>query len=122
MVIRTSENTRLRAPVARCLLISVPTADKYKTKNFVDTVVYRGADAVSGWVFSGYMLRQHRRTEMKMATLDCLRVGQHGCGGDGEGVRSEWAVAAACPTPWRLRHERRSCNYGAVGWRGREEP
>ncbi|MFP3498878.1 hypothetical protein SB759_32200, partial [Pseudomonas sp. SIMBA_059] len=24
--------------------------DKYKAKNFIDTVVYRGGDALSGWV------------------------------------------------------------------------
>jgi AAA family ATP:ADP antiporter len=27
--------------------------DKYKSKNFIDTVVYRGGDAVSGWAFAG---------------------------------------------------------------------
>jgi AAA family ATP:ADP antiporter len=26
--------------------------EKYKVQNFIDTVVYRGGDAVSGWVFS----------------------------------------------------------------------
>jgi len=27
--------------------------EKYKSKNFIDTVIYRGGDAVSGWVFTG---------------------------------------------------------------------
>jgi AAA family ATP:ADP antiporter len=27
--------------------------EKYKSKNFIDTVVYRGGDAVSGWLFAG---------------------------------------------------------------------
>ncbi len=27
--------------------------EKYKSKNFIETVVYRGGDAVSGWVFAG---------------------------------------------------------------------
>ena len=26
--------------------------DKYKSKNFIDTVVYRGGDALSGWVYT----------------------------------------------------------------------
>ncbi|MNE04105.1 hypothetical protein D3C80_966280 [compost metagenome] len=28
----------------------LPAEDKYKAKNFIDTVVYRGGDALSGWV------------------------------------------------------------------------
>ena len=31
----------------------LPREDKYKSKNFNDTVVYRGGDAASGWVFAG---------------------------------------------------------------------
>ena len=30
----------------------VDTNKKVKSKNFVDTVVYRGGDAVSGWVYA----------------------------------------------------------------------
>jgi ATP:ADP antiporter, AAA family len=29
----------------------VPAEDKYKAQNFIDTVVFRGGDAASGWVF-----------------------------------------------------------------------
>jgi AAA family ATP:ADP antiporter len=32
------------------LFTVVPREDRYKAKNFIDTVVYRGADAVSSWV------------------------------------------------------------------------
>ena len=31
------------------LFTVVPTEAKYKAKNFIDSVVYRGGDAVSGW-------------------------------------------------------------------------
>jgi AAA family ATP:ADP antiporter len=31
----------------------VPRSSKYKAKNFIDTVIYRGADAVAGWLFAG---------------------------------------------------------------------
>ena len=27
--------------------------EKYKSKNFIDTVVFRGGDATSGWLFEG---------------------------------------------------------------------
>jgi AAA family ATP:ADP antiporter len=89
MVIRRVGEYALVRPGREMLFTSVPTADKYKAKNFIDTVVYRGADAVSGWmkaasdmllspqmgavagagiafawVFSAiYTLRQHRRLE-----------------------------------------------------------
>jgi AAA family ATP:ADP antiporter len=39
---------------AREILFTVTTREeKYKAKNFIDTVVYRGGDALSGWAFSG---------------------------------------------------------------------
>ncbi|MCW0983649.1 MFS transporter [Agrobacterium sp. BT-220-3] len=92
MVIRRVGEYALVRPGREMLFTSVPTADKYKAKNFIDTVVYRGADAVSGWlktaadlllspqmgalagagiafawVFSAmYTIRQHRRLEGEM--------------------------------------------------------
>jgi ATP:ADP antiporter, AAA family len=39
---------------AREMLFTVLGRDaKYKSKNFIDTVVFRGGDAASGWVYSG---------------------------------------------------------------------
>jgi AAA family ATP:ADP antiporter len=39
---------------AREVLFTVTTREeKYNAKNLIDTVVYRGGDALSGWVFSG---------------------------------------------------------------------
>jgi ATP:ADP antiporter, AAA family len=35
------------------LFTSVSPEQKYKAKNFIDTVVYRGGDAISGWVKRG---------------------------------------------------------------------
>lgn len=40
-------------PGARVLYTVVEPDDKYKAQNFIDTVVFRGGDAASGWVFSG---------------------------------------------------------------------
>ncbi len=49
MVIRRVGEYSLVRPGREMLFTFVPTTDKYKAKNFIDTVVYRGADAVSGW-------------------------------------------------------------------------
>jgi ATP:ADP antiporter, AAA family len=39
---------------AREMLFTVLGRDaKYKSKNFIDTVVFRGGDAASGWLYSG---------------------------------------------------------------------
>ncbi len=40
-------------PGARVLYTVVEPQDKYKAQNFIDTVVFRGGDAASGWVFHG---------------------------------------------------------------------
>ena len=40
-------------PGARVLYTVVEPEDKYKAQNFIDTVVYRGGDAASGWIFNG---------------------------------------------------------------------
>ena len=34
------------------LFIDVPREQKYKSKNFIDTVVYRGGDAITAWISS----------------------------------------------------------------------
>jgi ATP:ADP antiporter, AAA family len=39
------------SPAAKILWTSVEPLDKYKAQNFVDTVVYRGGDAASGWFY-----------------------------------------------------------------------
>jgi AAA family ATP:ADP antiporter len=38
-------------PAREALFTVVPREERYKAKNFIDTVVYRGGDAASGWVF-----------------------------------------------------------------------
>ena len=43
----------LSNPAVKVLWTAVSDSDKYRAQNFVDTVVYRGGDAASGWVFTG---------------------------------------------------------------------
>jgi AAA family ATP:ADP antiporter len=37
------------------LFTVVDRQSKYKSKNFIDTVVYRGSDVTASWIFKGYM-------------------------------------------------------------------
>ncbi len=52
-VIRRAGNFAIARPTREILFTVVAREEKYKSKNFIDTVVYRGGDAVSGWVFTG---------------------------------------------------------------------
>lgn len=50
MVLRRAGEYALVRPGREMLFTVVPAEARYKAKSFIDTVVYRGADAVSGWV------------------------------------------------------------------------
>lgn len=42
----------LSNPASKVLFTVVTPDEKYKAQNFIDTVVYRGGDAASGWIFN----------------------------------------------------------------------
>lgn len=46
-------NFAISNPAREILFTVVDREEKYKAKNVVDTVVFRGGDAVSGWIFAG---------------------------------------------------------------------
>lgn len=52
-VVRRAGNYAITKPAREMLFTVVSAEDKYKAKNFIDTVVYRGGDAASGWLFTG---------------------------------------------------------------------
>ncbi len=52
-ILRRAGNYAIARPGREMLYTVLPVADKYKSKNFIDTVVYRGGDAVSGWAYAG---------------------------------------------------------------------
>jgi len=52
-VLRRAGNYALMRPAREMLYVVLSKEEKYKAKNFIDTVVYRGGDAVSAWVYSG---------------------------------------------------------------------
>src|SRR5690606_26155753 len=53
MVARRAGEYALVRPGREMLYTVLPPEQKYKAKNFNDTVVYRGGDAVRGWVKRG---------------------------------------------------------------------
>ncbi len=52
-IVRRAGNYGIARPAREMLYTVVGREEKYKSKNFIDTVVYRGGDAVSGWIFAG---------------------------------------------------------------------
>jgi AAA family ATP:ADP antiporter len=46
-------NYGLLGPVKEMLFTVVDRETKYKSKNFIDTVVYRGSDVTASWIFNG---------------------------------------------------------------------
>lgn len=52
-VIRRAGNYAIMRPAREMLYLVVDRESKYKAKNFIDTAVYRGGDAVSSWMYTG---------------------------------------------------------------------
>jgi ATP:ADP antiporter, AAA family len=51
-VARRVSNFALARPTREVLFTSVAREDRYKAKNFIDTVVYRGGDQVASWAYA----------------------------------------------------------------------
>ena len=51
MAIERAVGFALANPALKTLYTVVAPEEKYKAQNFIDTVVYRGGDALSGWMF-----------------------------------------------------------------------
>ncbi len=52
-VARRVSNFALARPMREVLFTAVPREDRYKAKNFIDTVVYRGGDQMASWSYAG---------------------------------------------------------------------
>jgi AAA family ATP:ADP antiporter len=52
-VIRRAGNYAIMRPSREMLFVVLGREEKYKAKNFIDTTVYRGGDAVSAWIYTG---------------------------------------------------------------------
>lgn len=51
-VVQRTANFALSNPAREVLFTVVPREHKYKAKNVVDTVIFRGGDALSGWLYA----------------------------------------------------------------------
>ncbi|MNG10047.1 hypothetical protein D3C84_934960 [compost metagenome] len=88
MVVRRVGEYALVRPGREMLYTVVLPEQKYKAKNFTDTVVYRGGDALSGWVKRGLdVLGDHPALAMVI----------------GAGIALVWAATGA----WLGRQQRR---------------
>jgi len=54
-VARNVSNYALTRPAREVLFTAVSREDRYKTKNFIDTVVYRGGDQIAAWSYAGLL-------------------------------------------------------------------
>ncbi|MDR6711545.1 AAA family ATP:ADP antiporter [Pseudomonas hunanensis] len=76
MVVRRAGEYALVRPGREMLFTVLPAEDKYKAKNFIDTVVYRGGDALSGWVKRGLdVMGEHPQLAMLFGALLALGWG-----------------------------------------------
>ncbi len=73
MVVRRAGEYALVRPGREMLYTVVSAEQKYKAKNFIDTVVYRGGDAVSGWAKRGLdLLADHPALAMVIGSVLAL--------------------------------------------------
>ena len=52
-IIRRAGEYAISAPARETLFNVLPPAQKYKAKNVIDTLVHRGGDTASSWIFNG---------------------------------------------------------------------
>ncbi|MGB5281385.1 MAG: MFS transporter [Arenicellales bacterium] len=52
-IIRRAGNYAIMRPSREMLYVVLGREEKYKAKNFIDTTVYRGGDAISAWIYTG---------------------------------------------------------------------
>ncbi|MFJ4067234.1 NTP/NDP exchange transporter [Pseudomonas sp. NPDC089996] len=79
MVVRRAGEYALVRPGREMLFTVLPAEDKYKAKNFIDTVVYRGGDALSGWFKRVLdLLGEHPQLAMMIGVIMALAWGATG--------------------------------------------
>ncbi len=67
--IQRATNFALSNPAREILFTVVGREEKYKAKNVIDIVVFRGADAASGWLFSALRTAHFELSTISLATV-----------------------------------------------------
>ncbi|HYO67811.1 MAG TPA: MFS transporter, partial [Archangium sp.] len=67
--LRGATHYSLERPAREVLFTSVDREAKYKSKGFIDTVVYRGSDSVSSWLYTGLDKLGMGTSALSLATI-----------------------------------------------------
>ncbi len=73
-VAQRSLNYGLIGPLKEMLFTVVDRATKYKSKNFIDTVVYRGSDVTASWMFKGLTVLGFSLSQIALLFIPLLGV------------------------------------------------
>jgi AAA family ATP:ADP antiporter len=95
-VVRKAGEYALNRPARETLFTVASREDKYKAKNFIETVVYRGGDQLAIWTVDGL-----RATGMMLSSLSVVAIGFSGV----------WFALAV----WLSRRQRELAREQAVG-------
>jgi len=64
-------NFAIANPARQVFFTVVDRAEKYKAKSFIDVVVYRGSDAMSGWLFDSLQAIGLKLGALALFALPC---------------------------------------------------
>ena len=67
--IQRTANFAIANPAREVLFTVLEREEKYKAKNVIDIVVFRGADALSGWLFAALRGAGHELSTISLATV-----------------------------------------------------
>ena len=67
--VQRAANFAISNPAREILFTVLEREEKYKAKNVIDIVVFRGADAASGWLFSALRGAGLELSAISMATV-----------------------------------------------------
>ena len=73
-VAQRSMNYGVIGPCKEMLFTVVDRETRYKSKNFFDTVIYRGSDVTASWIFKGLMVAGLTVSQMALLYLPVLAV------------------------------------------------
>ena len=74
-ILRRAGEYAIARPAREMLFTVLPRAVKYKAKNFIDTAVFRGADAVSSWITDALRAAGHAGGTLAFLTLPAALAG-----------------------------------------------
>jgi AAA family ATP:ADP antiporter len=72
--IQRTANFAVSNPAREVLFTVVKRAEKYKAKNVIDIVIFRGADAISGWLFATLRAAGLELSTISLATVPLAAV------------------------------------------------